>query len=178
MEAKTKMKSITPAEFNDLVGRGKGVELIDVSTPTEFAEFHVPCAKNLPIDSTELSCFADELENFENRTVYVMCRGGARSAKVCEQWNNLNFVSIDGGTKRWAREELPLIRQHAGFSPERKVRIIAGSMVVISCILALTVHPYMALVAGFVGTGLVFAGITDICLMSKIVTLGSRRTSS
>jgi hypothetical protein len=54
-------------------------------------------------------------------------------------------------------------------SLERQVRIGAGSLVLLGLILAWLVHPYFIALSGFVGVGLVFAGITDWCGMGLLL---------
>jgi hypothetical protein len=49
------------------------------------------------------------------------------------------------------------------------VRIAAGSLVFIGVILSIFVHPYFIALPGFVGAGLVFAGITDFCGMGLLL---------
>ncbi|MFA5057319.1 MAG: DUF2892 domain-containing protein [Opitutaceae bacterium] len=48
-------------------------------------------------------------------------------------------------------------------SLERQVRITAGSLVVIGVLLGWFVHRGFYGLSAFIGAGLVFAGITDIC---------------
>jgi hypothetical protein len=62
-----------------------------------------------------------------------------------------------------------LKRGKAGVSLERQVRIAAGLMVLTSVILGTWVHPYYYGIAGFVGAGLTFAGITDWCGMALLL---------
>ena len=54
-------------------------------------------------------------------------------------------------------------------SLERQVRIAAGFLVLSGVILGFLVHPYAFGLAGFVGAGLMFAGITDTCGMGMIL---------
>ena len=54
-------------------------------------------------------------------------------------------------------------------SLERQVRIVAGAMAAAGGFLALTVHPWFAGLSAFVGTGLVFAGVTDTCAMGMLL---------
>src|SRR5690606_26045054 len=53
---------------------------------------------------------------------------------------------------------------------EREVRIAAGSLAAIGGLLALLVNPLFALLPTFVGSGLVFAGITDTCGMAMLLS--------
>jgi hypothetical protein len=52
---------------------------------------------------------------------------------------------------------------------ERQVRIAAGSLTIIGVILSATIHPAFYGVSAFVGSGLVFAGVTDTCGMAMIL---------
>jgi Protein of unknown function (DUF2892). len=52
---------------------------------------------------------------------------------------------------------------------ERQVRIAAGALVVIGALLGLLVHSGFFAIPIFVGSGLVFAGITDTCGMGMML---------
>ena len=54
-------------------------------------------------------------------------------------------------------------------SLERQVRIAAGFLVLTGVILGFTVHPGFFGLSGFVGAGLMFAGITDTCAMGMLI---------
>jgi hypothetical protein len=54
-------------------------------------------------------------------------------------------------------------------SLERQVRIAAGLMILVGTGLGFFVHPYWLGIAGFVGAGLIFAGITDTCGMGMVL---------
>ena len=56
-----------------------GAALIDVRTPQEFAEGHLPGAVNIPIDEIQHR-FAEIGD--ANRPVVVYCRSGARSGRA------------------------------------------------------------------------------------------------
>jgi hypothetical protein len=69
----------------------------------------------------------------------------------------------------WAGDGLPVIRRAARLSLERQVRIAAGGLAALGGILALAVDPLFALLPAFVGSGLVFAGVTDTCGMGMLL---------
>jgi predicted small integral membrane protein len=54
-------------------------------------------------------------------------------------------------------------------SLERQVRIAAGTLVFIGSLLGYFIHPAWIGLSGFVGAGLVFAGITDTCGMAMVL---------
>jgi len=55
-------------------------------------------------------------------------------------------------------------------SLERQVRIAAGAIVLTGVILAQFANPAFAWLSGFVGAGLIFAGITDTCAMGMLIS--------
>jgi hypothetical protein len=55
------------------------------------------------------------------------------------------------------------------WSLERQVRFAAGLLILLGALLAFTVHPYWHFLSAFVGLGLTFAGLTDICPMGELL---------
>lgn len=53
----------------------------------------------------------------------------------------------------------------------RQVRLVAGTLVLLGVGLGFTVHQGFFGLAGFVGAGLVFAGLTNICGMCHLLAL-------
>jgi len=77
---------------------------------------------------------------------------------------------LDGGTKAWIDAGLPVVASvKTRWSLERQVRLGAGLLVLTGVILALTANPRWLFLCGFVGLGLTFAGLTDICAMGIIL---------
>lgn len=104
--------------------------------------------------------------------MYVICNSGNRSGKACEKFLAGGFdevVNVEGGTKAWDEAGLPVKRGKKAVSLERQVRIAAGSLVLVGVILGFTVHPGFFGLSGFVGAGLLFAGITDTCAMGMLI---------
>jgi hypothetical protein len=52
---------------------------------------------------------------------------------------------------------------------ERQVRIAAGLLVVLGIVLGWLVHPGCFGLSAFVGTGLIYAGVTDRCGMGLLL---------
>ena len=165
----THSATIEPHTLNDLVQAGQRVELIDVRTPAEFREVHIPFARNVPLDRLDpRAVFSDTAST---GPLYVVCRSGSRAAKACEQLAaaGVNVVSVAGGTQAWEQAGLPVTRGRKTISLERQVRIAAGMLVLIGVALGALVHPALYGLAAFVGAGLVFAGITDTCGMGLVL---------
>ena len=70
----------------------------------------------------------------------------------------------------WAEAGLPVNRGTSSvMSLERQVRIAAGAIVLAGALLAQFVNPGFLWVSGFVGAGLIFAGLTDTCAMGMMI---------
>jgi hypothetical protein len=54
-------------------------------------------------------------------------------------------------------------------SLERQARIAAGALVFTGALLGYFVNPAWIALSGFVGAGLIFAGITDTCCMGMLI---------
>ena len=166
--------TITPSKLADLRRQGEKVTLIDVRTPAEFGEVHVDFARNIPLDRIDPREFVSLTSD---GPVYFVCKSGGRSQKACEKLLAAglgNVVSVEGGTAACEAAGVSVVRGRKAMSLERQVRIAAGALVAIGAALAafgpdiLWQRVGIGL-AGFIGCGLVFAGITDTCGMAMLI---------
>lgn len=163
--------TISPDQLGNLIGNGKSIQLIDVRTPVEFREIHASPAKNFPLERLDPAEVA-KTRNGSSDPIYVICKSGARGKQACEKLisaGQTNVINVDGGTMAWEKAGLPVVRGKKAMSLERQVRIAAGSLVFTGVMLSVLVHPYFIGLSGFVGAGLVFAGVTDTCAMGMMI---------
>ena len=73
---------------------------------------------------------------------------------------------MDGGLKAWRAEGAPVVEEKAPVSIERQVRTIAGGLVIVGTALGVLVSPWFLIIPAWVGAGLLFAGLTNSCLMA------------
>lgn len=166
------MKTIAPERLHELYQSGDAIELIDVRTPLEFREVHAAYARNVPLDTLDAKGIIDERNGMSGKPLYLICQSGSRSTKACQQFlahGCDEVVSVDGGTQAWSEAGLPVVRGKKAVSLERQVRIAAGFLVLAGVVLGFAVHPGFFILAGFVGAGLMFAGITDTCAMGMLI---------
>jgi rhodanese-related sulfurtransferase len=167
------MKTITPIELQKLLASTPGLPLLDVRTPVEFAEIHVPQARSIPLDEISPKDLAVSGQIRKDQPVYLLCRSGQRATKAAEKFAREGFsepVVITGGTVAWIEANLPVVRgQSKVISLERQVRIVAGALVFTGVALGWFVHRGFYGLSVFVGAGLVFAGITDFCGMGLLL---------
>lgn len=166
------VRTISPNELGEVMRAGKTVELVDVRTPVEFREVHVSCARNVPLDQLDPAAIREGRQGLGQQALYVICRSGGRGRQACEKLLAAgveNVVNVEGGTQGCVKAGLPVMRGKKAISLERQVRIAAGSLVLTGAVLGWLVHPAFIGLAAFVGSGLIFAGITDTCGMGMIL---------
>ena len=69
----------------------EGAVLLDVRTPEEYAEGHVPGSVNVPLQSIDkvASALADK-----TKTVFVYCRSGARSSQAVAFMKQMGYTEV------------------------------------------------------------------------------------
>jgi rhodanese-related sulfurtransferase len=166
------VQTITPQELRNLKESGKPVEVLDVRTSLEFREVHLECANNVPLDALDPAKIIHDRHCAVEAPLYVVCRSGGRAKQACEKFITAgypNVVNVEGGTLACIEAGLPVIRNKNVVSLDRQIRIVAGSMVLLGVVLGFLVHPGFFYLSGFVGAGLVFAGITNTCPMGLLL---------
>ena len=167
------MTSIDPRQLHERRQRGDTLNLLDVRTPAEHAEIHIPGVQLMPLDRLDAAQLASANGFAKDQPLYVLCRSGSRAKQAAEKLEKEGFTQchvVEGGTMAWADAGLPVNRGASGVIPlERQVRIAAGLMVLAGVLLAQFVHPAFIWLSGFVGAGLTFAGITDWCGMGMLI---------
>lgn len=147
----------------------ESVLLIDIREPVEYATEHIPGAISYP-----LSTFDPVKINLQPEQRFVLyCQSGKRSARLAVQLKATgltNFTELQGGISAWKAEAYPIEKnQNAPISLFRQVQIVAGALVLLGTILGITVSPWGLLLSGFVGAGLMFAGMTNTCAMGMLL---------
>lgn len=79
---------------------------------------------------------------------------------------------LEGGIEARKEAGLPVARDsNQPIEIMRQVQIAAGSLVLIGVVLGALLHPAFYGLAGFVGAGLLFAGLSGWCGMAKLLAL-------
>ena len=159
------IRKISPAGLNS----SSGINLVDVREYPEFAGGAIPGAKLVP-----LATVPTEFAHWDRNSSYVMvCKSGKRSLQAAEQMLAAGFTDVavlEGGTVAWEAAGFPIPpSEKRPWSLERQVRVVAGTMIVISALLGLAISQLFFAWTLFVGAGLVFAGMTDTCMMASVL---------
>jgi rhodanese-related sulfurtransferase len=149
---------------------GKRITLIDVRTPAEFREVHIPGSRLMSSDRLDPEIVKSAEKNGE--TCVLVCRSGKRAEIAYQKLISAGCVDLrilDGGVTAWENEGFPVNSGKKTVSLERQVRIVAGFLVLSGVILGVAANPIFYGLSAFVGAGLIFAGITDTCGMAMIL---------
>jgi phage shock protein E len=96
---------VQPAALAALLASADAPLLLDVRTPEEFAQGHIPGATLVPIQ--QLESRLGELATYEQRGVVAYCEVGGRARKAAELLRAHGFSNVrllDGSMKRWREE--------------------------------------------------------------------------
>ena len=153
--------------------------LLDVRTSGEFRTCHIPGAVNVPLD--QVARYRDQLVAADEPVV-VICQMGGRAKQAQDKMTQAgasNFHVLAGGMVAWQQAEGAVAKGEQRWGLERQVRLVAGSIVLLS-ILGSLVIPELRFIAGFVGAGLTFAAVSNTCMMGNALARlpynrGSRR---
>ncbi|NVD99294.1 rhodanese family protein [Massilia sp. BJB1822] len=148
----------------------QGALLIDIRTADEHARERIAQARHLPLE--RLQAGADGALP-AGRTVIFHCRSGQRTrlqASALAACVAGPAYALEGGLDGWKRAGLPVLRDASQpLELQRQVQIAAGSMIVLGTALGATVTPWLHLLPGFVGCGLVFAGVSGFCGLARLL---------
>lgn len=149
---------------------GESPQLIDVREAAEYAAEHIENSLLVPL--SRLDQEASRIER--SRPAYVFCRTENRSREAAKRLRDAGFSRItvvEGGLTAWKENGYAVVRGRSGAWPlERQVRFGAGALVLSGVGLGACVHGGFYGLAGFVGAGLLFSGVTDTCGMAMVLT--------
>lgn len=164
------LHKLSPQQVHERITTGRAV-LVDIREADEFARSHMKGAQSHPLSTWEKAHL-----NFDPQAdIIFTCWSGMRTAGACDRLaarvNGDAFV-LDGGLDAWAKAGLA-VETNAGAPMEvmRQVQIAAGSLVLLGVTLGFLVAPAWFALAGFVGTGLIFAGVSGFCGMARLLML-------
>ncbi|GAA1462360.1 rhodanese-like domain-containing protein [Nocardiopsis exhalans] len=162
-------KHVDVATVHARVDSNSAPLLVDVRTPAEFESSHIPGAVNLPLG--QLDQHAGRVARDASEQVVLVCQSGPRAEQAQTRLAAAGLtdsVVLSGGMNAWAAADAPVVHGRERWALERQVRLIAGSIVLVTALLSLWWTPAV-FVAAFIGAGLTFAGLTNTCGMALML---------
>lgn len=162
-------EALSAAEASRLVAAGGAGSVIDVRTAAEYEGEHISGSRLIPVDQIESR--VNEVRAVPAPRL-LLCRSGGRAAmakKTLEKHHVAGLSVITGGIGAYVKAGGVTVKGRSRISLERQVRIAAGSLSLLGVLLGFFVHPGFLILSGFVGAGLIFAGVTDWCGMGMLL---------
>lgn len=166
------LQEIDAVTAKSWLDQGKA-QLFDIREADEFHREHIAGARLAP--RAEIKVTDAGNDRAEATIAIFHCNSGQRTREAADQIRSCGYLeayALEGGLSGWKSAGLATeLNRKAPISLQRQVQITAGSMVVIGILLAWLVSPWFALLSGFVGAGLVFAGISNTCALARVLAL-------
>ncbi len=162
-------KTISADAAIDLVQDGGADCVIDVRTGMEHRSLRIEDSRLMPMDRLD-ECL-DEIQAMPKPRL-LFCRTDRRARLALAALEGLGIdglLVVEGGLDAYRQAGGPTASSGEHMSLERQVRITAGGLVLAGVLLGSFVHPGFLGLSGFVGAGLIFAGITDWCGMGLLL---------
>ena len=162
------MKTITASKLKKQLDKDE-VLLIDVREPAEHRSECIDGACLIPLSEISI----EKLPSTK-RPIVIHCRSGTRSADACAKLlainPSLDVVSLEGGIVAWSQAGFNVKKLGSTILPlDRQTQIAAGFIAFSGTILGALINPTFYILPGFIGAGLMFAGLTGWCGMAKLL---------
>ncbi|MEY4641498.1 MAG: inner membrane protein YgaP [Pseudomonadota bacterium] len=159
---------IDTTQFHELQRAGHAC-VVDVRNHDEFSRGSAArlCWPVGDIDAASVGEFARQQKLAPDQTLVLLCASGKRAQMAAAKLRELipNPIAVLQG----GHAALDAAAGKSRMSIERQVRIAAGLLIVIGSVATLFASPAAILLCLFVGAGLVVAGLTDSCLMGRLI---------
>ncbi len=163
------MKTVDACTARSLLEQG--ALLVDIRAPDEHARERISGACCVPLDRLQAAL---QLRDAAASTVVFHCRSGMRTranaAALEAAAGGREVLLLDGGIDAWKQAGLPVVREAgAPLELNRQVQIAVGVLLLAGSTLAATVSPWFLLLTGFLGAGLLFAGVSGFCGLAHVL---------
>ena len=164
------LQTISPQRAAELVRTG--AVLIDVREADEHARERIPGAQHHALTRINAGTAVRDGDD----VLIFHCRSGARTGgngpKLAAAAQNCEAYILEGGLEAWKKAGLPVtLDRSQPIDIIRQVQIAAGSLVLAGVLLGVFVTPGFYALSGFVGAGLLFAGVSGFCGMAQVLAL-------
>lgn len=145
------------------------VTLVDVRETDEYAGQHIPGAILVPLSKFDPT----QIPNIDDKQVVLYCRSGNHSVPAAQTLLKSGYRQVShlqGGLRSWVEQGYATeINERAPISLMRQVQIVVGALVLLNTMLGAFVSSWFLLLCGFMGGGLPFAGLTDNCVLARLL---------
>lgn len=163
------VRTLSPREAHDRLAQG--AQLIDIRDADEYLREHIPQAQLAPLSTLEQRGLPAHLSREQ---IIFHCQSGKRTqnnaAKLAALAAPANVWLLEGGIEGWKNAGFPTAVDKSQPLPlMRQVQIAAGGLTLAGVVLGYTLNGGFFLLSGFVGAGLMLAGLTGFCGMARLL---------
>lgn len=164
------LQTISPARAAELMRAG--AVLIDIREADEHARERIPGARHHALTRIDRNAPIHKGDD----VLIFHCRSGARTkgnaARLAAATPQCESYILEGGLDAWKKAGLPVtLDRSQPIDIMRQVQIAAGSLVLAGVLLGAFVAPGFYALSGFVGAGLLFAGVSGFCGMARLLAV-------
>ena len=96
-------KNIPQSEAKQRLSANQNIVLLDVRTPEEYRELHIPKSKSLPLNQID---GINKVAADKDAEIIVYCLSGMRAASACSQLAAMGYTNVSnmGGIQSWKYE--------------------------------------------------------------------------
>ncbi|CAM4321981.1 rhodanese family protein [Kerstersia similis] len=157
---------ISPNDARRLMDQG--ALLVDIRGEGEYAREHIGEARHIPMEQLLSGAGIEGAP-----AVIFHCRSGNRTrlnAGSLAACTDCQAYVLEGGLNAWKKAGLPVIADaKQPLELQRQVQIAAGAMILLGTLLGAGVAPGFYIIPGFIGCGLIFAGISGFCGLARVL---------
>jgi len=162
------LKTVSPERAVELVRAG--AVLVDVREADEHARERIPGARHHALTRID----RDNPARSGDDVLIFHCRSGARTkgnaSRLAAAARDCEVYILDGGLDAWKKAGLPVaLNRGQPIELLRQMQITAGSLALLGVVLGTWVNPYFYALSGFIGAGLIYAGISGVCPMVRLL---------
>jgi len=108
---KQNFKSVSVAEFAEIIKDTTTVQLLDVRTAEEYTQGHIAGAMQIDFYSALFMDLAT-MKLSKEKPVAIYCRSGRRSASAAEKLAKQGYevINLDGGILAWQSAKMPIVK--------------------------------------------------------------------
>lgn len=164
------LRTIDANTLKNWLDKGEAV-IVDVREPGEHNAAHIPGSTLLPLGGVNRSALPSAASG---KKLVLHCKAGKRGGTACEKLlaedPNLEIYNLEGGLDAWSGAGYAVATSGRFFLPlDRQVQLTIGILVLLGVILGYAIHSGFFLLSGFVGLGLINAGLSGWCGMAILM---------
>lgn len=164
----TTLREVDAETLKDWLDQDKAV-LIDIRETDEYVREHIAGSRLVPLSGFD----PDDFPGDRDKIGVFHCNSGNRTCQAAPTILKSGFAEVyhlRGGIQAWKKAGLPVnSNRKAPISLLRQMQIATGALAVLGILLAVLASPWFMALSALVGVGLILAGITGSCAMSRLL---------